>query len=143
MIFMDLNVGAVFLAAVATMVLGFLWYSPLLFARPWMKLMGYAPDDKTKLDEMRKEAAKLYGISFVTSLISAIVLARILRLTISHTVLHGIRTGIGVWLGFVTTVQLTDKLFSNRPLQLYLINSGYQLLCYIAMGAILAAWPGN
>ena len=37
-------------AALATLVIGFLWYS-LLFARPWMVLMGYDPDDKAKLGE--------------------------------------------------------------------------------------------
>jgi len=31
-------------------VIGFLWYS-LLFARPWMVLVGYDPDDKAKLGE--------------------------------------------------------------------------------------------
>jgi D-alanyl-lipoteichoic acid acyltransferase DltB (MBOAT superfamily) len=139
--FMGVNLVAVLLAAMSTMVLGFLWYSPLLFARPWMSLMGYAPDDKAKQDEMRKGAGKLYAISFLASLVAAFVLARIVRITSVHTVLHGARTGAGVWLGFVTTVQLTDTLFGKRPTKLYLINTGYQLVCYMVMGAILAAWP--
>jgi hypothetical protein len=46
-----------------------------------------------------------------------------------------------VWLGFVTTVQLTGALFGKQPTKLYLINTGYQLVCYLAMGAILAKWP--
>jgi D-alanyl-lipoteichoic acid acyltransferase DltB (MBOAT superfamily) len=139
---MGVNLPAVLLAAAATMVVGFVWYSPLLFARPWMRLMGYAPDDKAKQDEMRKGAGKLYAISFVASLVGAFILARIIHHTAVHTVLHGARTAAGVWLGFVTTVQLTDMLFSKRPVALYLINTGYQLVCYLAMGAILAAWPG-
>jgi len=40
------------------------------------------------------------------------------------------------------TVQLTDKLFGDRPLNLFLINTGYQLVCYLAMGAILGQWAG-
>ena len=139
--FMGVNLVAVLLAAAATMAVGFLWYSPLLFARPWMSLMGYAPDDKAQQDEMRKGAGKLYGMSFLASLVAAFVLARIVHITSIHTVLHGMRTGAAVWLGFVTTVQLTDKLFTKRPTKLYLINTGYQLACYMAMGAVLAAWP--
>jgi Protein of unknown function (DUF1761) len=135
------NLLAVLVAAVATMLVGFLWYSPLLFARPWMRAMGYAPDDKTKQDEMRKGAGKLYAISFLTSLVAAFVLARIMRTPYLHTAAHGMRTGIGVWLGFVTTVQLTDTLFGKRPVTLYLINTGYRLVCFVVMGAILAAWP--
>ena len=50
------------------------------------------------------------------------------------------RTG-AVWLGFVTTVQLTGALFGKQPTKLYLINTGYQFVCYLTMGAILAKWP--
>ena len=39
-----------------------------------MILMGYDPDDKSKLDEMRKGAGKNYAIAFIASLISALVL---------------------------------------------------------------------
>jgi len=32
-------------------------------------------------------------------------------------------------------------LFARRPVRLYPINTGYQLVCYPVMGAILAIWP--
>ena len=50
MIVMDVNLWAVLVAGIATMVVGFLWYSPMLFARPWMVAMGYDPDDKAILE---------------------------------------------------------------------------------------------
>ena len=34
---------AVLVAAVAVFVLGWLWYSPLLFYKPWMRLRGLDP----------------------------------------------------------------------------------------------------
>jgi len=138
---MGVNLLAMLVAAIATMVVGFVWYSPLLFARPWMSSMGYDPNDKAKQDEMRKGAGELYAISFICSLVAAFVLARIIHMATIHTALHGMKIGGGVWLGFVTTVQLTDKLFSKKPFKLYLINTGYQLVCFLAMGAILAVWP--
>ena len=141
MIVMDVNLWAVLVAGIATMVVGFLWYSPLLFARPWMVAMGYDPDDKAKTQEMQKSAGKSYGISFVASLISAFVLGKIIDIATVNTVLYGMKIGFAVWLGFVTTVQLTAKLFGNQSTKLYLINTGYQLVCYLVMGAILAVWP--
>jgi hypothetical protein len=45
MLLMCVNLLSVLGAAVATMVIGFLWYSPLLFAKPWMVAMGYDPED--------------------------------------------------------------------------------------------------
>lgn len=137
---MGVNLWAVLVAAVACMILGFLWYSPLLFAKPWMRLMGYDQTDKAKQEEMRKGAGKLYAFSFLCSLVAAVVLGRIIHISTIHSALHGVKMGAGVWLGFVTTVQLTDALFSKKPFKLYLINTGYQLVCFLAMGTILAAW---
>jgi hypothetical protein len=139
--FMGVNLWSVLTAAVATMILGFLWYSPLLFAKPWTLAMGYDPNDKAKMDEMRKGAGKLYGITFIASLLSAFVLAKIIDVTTVNAALYGMKIGFAVWLGFVTTVQLTSTLFKKRPIKLYLIDSGYQLVCYLVMGAILAKWP--
>ncbi len=138
---MDVNLWPVLVAAVATMIVGFLWYSPPLFARPWMVLMGYNPEDKASLEEMRKSAGKTYAIAFVASLISAFVLGKIVEVATVNSALYGMKIGFAVWLGFVTTVQLTAVLFAKQPFKLYAINTGYQLVCYLVMGAILAMWP--
>ena len=138
---MGINLWSVLVAAVATMILGFLWYSPFLFARPWTVLMGYDPNDKAKIEEMQKGAGKIYGAAFVASLVSAFVLAKIIDITTVNSALYGMKIGFAMWLGFVTTVQLTGVLFAKQPVKLYLINTGYQLVCYLAMGAILAVWP--
>jgi hypothetical protein len=137
---MGVNVWAVLLSALATMVVGFVWYSPLLFARRWTILMGYDPDDKTKLAEMQKSAGPSYMLSLVASVLSAAVLGKIIAIATIHTPLYGIKMGLAVWLGFVTTVQLTNALFMRQPAKLYAINTGYQLVCYVVMGAIMAAW---
>jgi surface polysaccharide O-acyltransferase-like enzyme len=137
---MGVNVWAVLASALATMVVGFLWYSAVLFARPWMVLMGYDPNDKTKIAEMQKSAGPSYAMSFVASIIAAAVLGKIISVMTVSTALYGMKVGLAVWLGFVTTVQLTNSLFSRQPAKLYAINTGYQLVCYLAMGAILGAW---
>ena len=139
--FAGINFLAVLACAIATMVIGFLWYSPMLFANPWMRLMGIDPNDKAKLAEMQKGAGKTYSLAFVASVASAVVLAKIINITSIHTIPYGMKIGVAIWLGFVTTVQLTGALFGKQPIKLYLINTGYQLLCYLAMGAILAKWP--
>ena len=142
MLLMCVNLWAVLGSAAATMVIGFLWYSPFLFAKPWMLAMGYDPADKAKVAEMQKSAGPKYGISFLASLLSAFVLGKIIYNLAISTPLYGMKVGFAVWLAFVMTVQLTDKLFTNRPLKLFLINTGYQLACYLAMGAILGKWVG-
>jgi surface polysaccharide O-acyltransferase-like enzyme len=137
---MGVNLWAVLASALATMVVGFLWYSPILFARPWMVLMGYDPNDKAKIAEMQKSAGPSYAMSFVASILAAAVLGKIIAVMTVGSALYGMKVGLAVWLGFVTTVQLTNSLFSRQPAKLYAINTGYQLVCYLAMGAILGAW---
>jgi hypothetical protein len=139
--FVGINFWAVLACAIVCMVLGFVWYSPILFATPWMRLMGYDPNDKAKLAEMQKGAGKIYGISFIASIVSAVVLAKVIGISTVETIPYGMKIGFAVWLGFVSTVQLTGALFSKQPFKLYLINTGYQLACYLAMGAILVKWP--
>ena len=141
MVFMDVNLWSVLVAAMAAMALGFLWYSPVLFARPWMVAMGYDPEDKVRIAEMQKGAGPLYGISFLASLLAAFVLAKVVVGLTINSALYGMKVGLAVWLGFVATVQLTDTLFGKKPARLFLINTGYQLVCYLAMGAIVAVWP--
>ena len=138
--FLGVNLLAVLVCAIATMVVGFLWYSPALFANPWMKLMGYDPNDKAKIAEMQKSAGPSYGMSFIASLLAAFVLGKLIAVAGFSTAIDGLKIGLVVWLGFVTTVQLTNALFSRQPNKLYLINTGYQLVCYVVMGAILGAW---
>jgi Protein of unknown function (DUF1761) len=122
------------------MVAGFLWYSPMLFAKPWTILMGYDPNDKAKLAEMQKSAGPSYAMSMVASILSAIVLGKVIYVAHVTSALYGVKIGFAVWLGFVTTVQLTNALFMRQPFKLYLINTGYQFVCYLAMGAILGGW---
>lgn len=137
---LGIRVVPVLVAAVATMVIGFIWYSPLLFARPWMRAMGYDPEDKAKLAEMQKGAGRMYAGSFLASLVSAFVLGKIVAITTVSTAPYGMKVGFAIWLGFVTTVQFTAFLFERKPFRLYAINTGYQLVCYLVMGAILAVW---
>ena len=138
--FLGVNLWAVLVSALATMAAGFLWYSPMLFAKPWTILMGYDPNDKAKLAEMQKSAGPSYAMSLVASILSAIVLGKVIYVAHVTSALYGMKIGFAVWLGFVTTVQLTNALFMRQPFKLYLINTGYQLVCYLAMGAILGGW---
>jgi Protein of unknown function (DUF1761) len=140
MFLMGVNLWAVLGAAVASMVIGFVWYSPVLFAKPWMLAMGYDPADKARIAEMQKTAGPKYGISFLASLLTAFVLGKFMLHFGIATYLYGMKVGFETWIAFVMTVQLTDKLFSNRPLKLFMINTGYQLVCYLAIGAILGKW---
>jgi len=136
----SLNWLAVLVAAISTMIVGFLWYSPLLFAKAWMREMGYDPNDKSRTEEMKKSAGPAYAGSFAASLLSAFTLALILHGLRVEDLHSGLMTSFHIWLGFAATVQFTGALFSKQSMKLFGITTGYQLVCYLVMGVILTLW---
>ena len=134
----SVNFLAVLIAAVAAMAVGFLWYSQALFGKPWMKLMGYTAES---MKGAQKEMGKTYGISFVLALVTAYVLSHVMGLSMNFFHYTGVSTGLTsafwMWLGFVMPVQLTEVLFGRKVLNLFAINTGYQLASLLVMGIVL------
>lgn len=137
MFFTPVNYLAVVVAAVASMVVGFLWYSPMLFAKPWMKLSKL---DEKKMKAAQKDMPKTYGISFIAALITAYVIAVLLNSMLISSISEGLMLGGFVWVGFIATTMVTGVLFQGMSWGLFFINSGYQLASILAMSAILTLW---
>jgi hypothetical protein len=135
---MKINYPAVVASAVGYWVLGALWYSPLLFARPFIALKGWTPEQLAAI-QAESHAGEI-GLAFVSSLVLAYVLAHFVKFTGAETARSGALTGFWLWLGFVITTNLETVIFEGRPLGLYLINNGYHLVGFLGMGALLAVW---
>ena len=131
------HVRAVVGAAVAVFLLGALWYSPLLFAKQWVRANGYTPE---KLERMKATAGRAYGVSFLCYVVTAAVFSLVLAHLGADTAAEGAGWGFHIWLGFALTLGLTANMFSDKPLAAFAIDAGYQLVYLILMGAILAAW---
>lgn len=127
----------IFLAALAAWLIGALWYSPLLFAKAWVRAHGYTPE---KLAAMQATAGRAYAGSFVAFLLIAFVLHLFLSRLGADTLHQGAVWGFHAWLGFALPIGFTANLYSDKPLATFLIDAGYQLVYLTAMGAILGAW---
>lgn len=134
----DVNYTAILIAAIAQMVLGFIWYGPL-FGREWMKLVGMTEKDK---EAAKSGMGKTYALSFLGSLVMSYVLAHFLRLAGAETAMTGAQGGFWVWLGFVATTGMNEFLWAvkPKPWKLYWINQSYILVGLLIAGAILATW---
>jgi hypothetical protein len=129
-----INWLAVLAAVVIRMLVGGLWYSPLLFVKPWQALTGVTPET------MRSGLGKAIALDLVMSLLMAVVLAEILGLAHIADWLNGALIGAWAWLGFVLATQLPLMTYENRPLKLVAINTGAILVSLLLMGALLGAW---
>lgn len=136
--FVDVNLIAVLVAGAASMAIGMLWYSRLLFGRAWMSAMSRTPET-TETKKKESMAAPLL-VSFAGALLTAYILGVLLQSLYIVTALDAAFLGFLVWLGFVATATLTTAMFDFRSKTLFLINSGHQLAVLIASSVILALW---
>lgn len=135
------NYLAVVVAAVASMVLGFVWYGPL-FGKPWMAMMGFTKEGM--------EAAKTKGMTMnyvlmaLGSLVMAFVLSHVLVFAMAYMKVSGwgagVSTGFWNWLGFILPVVMGDQLWGGKSWKLLPITAGYYLVSMVMMGVILAVW---
>ena len=135
--YFHINIFAVVVAAIVAFGIGALWYSPFLFAKQWLEFNGYGPE---KLQAMRKDAARAYGISFVCYLVMAAAFDVLVRITHIQAVVGGAKLGFLLWVGFVAATGLVAKVYSGKPFRAFALDAGYQLVYLVAMGLILVAW---
>jgi hypothetical protein len=131
---LQINYLAVLAAAVSAFVIGGLWYSPVLFQKPWLAANGFS-----EADAQKGSPAKIFGWSFVLTLIMAGNLAAFLadaKTTLAWGATAGALTGFGWVLPGIGVVAL----FERRPLAYTLINGGYWGVALTVMGAILGGW---
>jgi hypothetical protein len=136
--FDGINWLAVLVSAVIYFVLGALWYSPLLFANIFMRYRGLTREDMQSQSGggMRLD----YLFPMLTGLIIAVVLAVLVNLANAVPLLDGVGVGVLAAVGFAATSTLTYTVFSGPHKGLWVIYTGYQLVGFAIMGALLALW---
>ena len=137
---MEINYWAVLACALASMILGSLWYGPL-FGKKWMELNGVDPKDKAHLEKMRKSAGPLYLIQFLLTLFSVYVLAHFIA---AWKDASGVTTAMWIWIGFVIPTLAAAIMWTSESTKgkwtRFFIQSGYQLLLFVVFGLILGYW---
>jgi hypothetical protein len=105
----DLNWIAAVVIAVVPMVLGAVWYSPVLFARPWMQAVGKSEED------LRGGGTWQYGVAVLAALVISYALARVVRWAEVDDLWNGALVGLLAWVGFVATTSAVNTAFAGRP----------------------------
>ena len=130
---MDLSgvsIWAVLASTIVGMAIGALWYSPVLFANPWMEALGKKPEEMG--DPMKAMAAMPFNV-----IATAIILALLMSSLNLSGVISGIVLGTIVWIGFALTSHVNLLLFEGRKPILFLINIGHLWATYVLMGIVI------
>src|SRR5438105_7642315 len=106
------NYSAVLAAALAVFVLGWLWYSPLLFYKPWMRLRGMDP--VAAMAGAKMPAGKLV-IELVRCLVLACVIARFVALLGISAWMGAVHFGLSLWLGLPAILLPGSGVWTHFP----------------------------
>lgn len=133
----DLNFWAVLLCGVISMVVGGLWYGPLL-GKPWMREMGFDKLPVEELERMKQKAMRIaYPQQFVLALVMAYVFAHILLVFEADSVIMGLQGAFWTWLGFIVPVKYGETLWGNKSLKLFAIDAIYYLVLLSLFAVVL------
>ena len=160
---MEMNFLALAVAALATLVVGFIWYHPKVFGTAWMHATGLTQE------ELRKgNMLKIFGLT----LLLAFMIAMVLQMLTIHqsgvysliggqvtdetlpsfhafmtdygaefrTFKHGAFQRFLTGLFFALPIIAINGLFEHKSAKYIFINAGYWIVSLTIMGAIICGW---
>jgi len=116
-------------AAFSAFALGGLWYSPVLFAKPWQQDTGLSDE---QLNAANK--GKVFGISFVFCLLAAITFSMFLGP--DPSVAFGLGAGATAGIFWVAASFGVNYQFELKPNRLLMINGGYHAAQFTLYGLV-------
>lgn len=158
---MQINLWAIFVAALIPLITGFIWYHPKLFGTVWMQEAGLTKD---------KMKGQMMGV-FIFSIILSLLMAFFLQMvtihqfgamgmvggdemnakasyaafmkdygmafrSFGHGALHSFMAGIF----FVFPMIAINSMFERKSWKYTMINTGYWTLTITIMGGIICGW---
>lgn len=158
---MEINFFSLLLAALSTLVVGFVWYHPKVFGTIWMKESGMT-SEKMKGGNML--------ITFSVSLVYAFFISMILQFLVIHqysalsmtggdlskvlpsytafmadygstfrTFKHGALHGFLAGLFMILPVIGTNAIYEKRSFKYTLVTGGFWITCFTIMGGIICS----
>jgi hypothetical protein len=122
----SINLLAVLLATFVGMVLGALWYSPILFGNKWMQCLGKTPET------LGSAKVPMIG-SVIASLLSAIGVSLLFTYIGISSLSMAINVGLILGILIIFPALLSDNLFCGWGKTLLLIQAGYRVLSVFLM----------
>jgi hypothetical protein len=134
----QLNWLAVLAGALIYFVLGALWYSPALFARPWQRAIGW--------DESRPQPQSnvmTYVAPLLAYIVAAIATGMIAKATGTDTFGEGIVLGLVTGVGYALVMTAIEAVFDpNKPgaMTWFVITGAYHLIGFVIMAVVVSIW---
>ena len=131
-----INLVAVLGAAVLAFVIGGLWYSPMLFGRPYLTLRGLDPTANVAMP-VGEVVGELGRWLLITVVLAALM---------PHAGVNSIQTavlfGLTMWV-IIYSALAGSVIHEEYPWRVYAIHAGDGLVKLVTITAILGLWPSR
>lgn len=132
--FGDFDWWGILVATLASYAFGALWYSPFLFGNTWVKL------NRLKEEDMKKSAGTAMLVTFITTFFTVMVVEIFIVGLQTNFIGQSIMVGILIGLFVLAGNMLSENLYSNRPLKLWLVSAGYRFFMVMIIAIVLGLW---
>ena len=131
-----LNYWAIITAAVASFVMGGVWYG-LLFPKQWVRVHGYT-EEQTR--SMQQKQPRNFAIFLAANLVTGLVISILVVNLKLGSAGPGAVLGVLLWLGVAAPIGASKNAGMGKPPAAWLIDTGYDVCALSVMGLIIAAW---
>jgi hypothetical protein len=164
-----MDFGILALAALIPLIIGFVWYNPMVFGRAWMGVAGVSEADRPSGGKMFATFLGTYVLSFLIAMVlQSMVIHQFHVFSILleepgfgdskseigmlfdnfmsrfgnnfRTFKHGAFHGVIVALLFVTPIMAINAMFERKRFKYIAINAGYWILSLALMGGVVSAY---
>ena len=132
-VFDNINYLAVIVAAIAYWLIGALWYSPMLFAKPWARYVNFQ-------EEWRKGMVLSMVLSFIGFLIISFTMAIFISYLVYIDMERSIKIALLAGIGFMAVPMYVNYLYNKKPIGLFFIDAGYHFVGFLVVALILSLW---
>lgn len=124
----------VFVAAVASMIAGVLWYSPILFGKQWLEERQAF---KVNSGESNRGSKKLSSkISYILSFIADLITAASLLSLIGYSGLSSYTVSLIAFFGFMLPIIFGSIIYEGKSWTLFMLTAGYRLVSMLLMATV-------
>ncbi|HET8794950.1 MAG TPA: DUF1761 domain-containing protein [Arthrobacter sp.] len=131
----EINVWAVLMAALSTILVGAIWYAPKVFGNYWMRVA------EVQASGNPKDVIRPILITLVASYISAWILAGTATIVQNFYggsfLVSSLVTAIVLWAGFTACRFIAHDAFESRPIGLTVLNCVHELVTFVVMALII------
>lgn len=128
---------AVIVGAAIYFAIGAVWFTPMLFGRPWQRSIGWDPSRE------QETSPAVYAVPALFSLVAATATAMLAAATGSDDWTDGVMLGLVVGIGYALTIVASDAVFDPHKPQRWLwfaITGGYHVLGLVIVAVLVSVW---